>query len=150
MATHSSILAQGIPWIEEPGGLQSMGLQKSQTRLSRHKRNYITTDKYLYFLYPHTLVLNICKNIPAFPCLVVPEISFQLPSFLSFSLFSVHILGFKFKLKIVKFVPILSRRNSGKALFLQAQGLNPDLLHYRWILYSLSHQGRHIKKQRRV
>ena len=29
MATHSSILAQGIPWIEEPGGLQSMGLQKS-------------------------------------------------------------------------------------------------------------------------
>ena len=26
MATHSSILAQKIPWIEEPGGLQSMGL----------------------------------------------------------------------------------------------------------------------------
>ena len=31
MATHSSILAWGIPWTEEPGGLQSMGLQKSQT-----------------------------------------------------------------------------------------------------------------------
>ena len=28
MATHSSILAWRIPWIEEPGGLQSMGLQK--------------------------------------------------------------------------------------------------------------------------
>ena len=27
-ATHSSILAQRIPWIEEPGGLQSMGLQR--------------------------------------------------------------------------------------------------------------------------
>ena len=27
MATHSSILAWGIQWIEEPGGLQSMGLQ---------------------------------------------------------------------------------------------------------------------------
>ena len=27
-ATHSSILAQKIPWKEEPGGLQSMGLQK--------------------------------------------------------------------------------------------------------------------------
>ena len=27
MATHSSILAWGIPWTEEPGGLQSMGLQ---------------------------------------------------------------------------------------------------------------------------
>ena len=26
MATHSSILAWEIPWTEEPGGLQSMGL----------------------------------------------------------------------------------------------------------------------------
>ena len=25
MATHSSVLAWRIPWIEEPGGLQSMG-----------------------------------------------------------------------------------------------------------------------------
>ena len=28
MATHSSILAWRIPWIEEPGELQSMGLQR--------------------------------------------------------------------------------------------------------------------------
>ena len=28
MATHSSILAWGIPWTEEPGGLQSLGLQR--------------------------------------------------------------------------------------------------------------------------
>ena len=28
MATHFSILAQEIPWIEEPGKLQSMGSQK--------------------------------------------------------------------------------------------------------------------------
>ena len=28
MATHSSILAWRIPWTEEPGGLQSMGLQR--------------------------------------------------------------------------------------------------------------------------
>ena len=33
MATHSSILAWRIPWTEQPGGLQSMGLQESQTRL---------------------------------------------------------------------------------------------------------------------
>ena len=26
MATHSSILAWEVPWTEEPGGLQSMGL----------------------------------------------------------------------------------------------------------------------------
>ena len=32
MATHSKILlAQKIPWTEEPGGLQSMELQKSRT-----------------------------------------------------------------------------------------------------------------------
>ena len=28
VATHSSILAWRIPWTEEPGGLQSMGLQR--------------------------------------------------------------------------------------------------------------------------
>ena len=27
-ATHSSILVWEIPWTEEPGGLQSMGLQR--------------------------------------------------------------------------------------------------------------------------
>ena len=33
MAIHSSILGWEIPWTEEPGGLESMGL-KSQTLLS--------------------------------------------------------------------------------------------------------------------
>ena len=28
MVTHSSILAWKTPWTEEPGGLQSMGLQR--------------------------------------------------------------------------------------------------------------------------
>ena len=31
MATHSSILAWEIPQIEEPGGLQSTGLQRDMT-----------------------------------------------------------------------------------------------------------------------
>ena len=34
MATHSSIPAWRIPWMEEPGGLQSTGVTKSRTRLS--------------------------------------------------------------------------------------------------------------------
>ena len=34
MATHSSILAWEILQTEEPGGLQSMGSQKSRTQLS--------------------------------------------------------------------------------------------------------------------
>ena len=33
MATHSSILAWRIPWTEEPGGLQSTGLQRVKVLL---------------------------------------------------------------------------------------------------------------------
>ena len=36
MATHSSILAWGGPWTEEPGGLQSVGSQRV-----RHDSTYI-------------------------------------------------------------------------------------------------------------
>ena len=31
MAIHSSILAWGVPWTEEPGGLQSMGCEELGT-----------------------------------------------------------------------------------------------------------------------
>ena len=45
MATHSSILAWKIPLTEEPGGLQSMGIQR--IRYGRaHKVNYIHSVKY--------------------------------------------------------------------------------------------------------
>ena len=37
MATHSSILAWRIPWTEEPGGLEFMGLQ-SQKQAQTHTR----------------------------------------------------------------------------------------------------------------
>ena len=33
MAAHSSILTWEIPWTEEPGGLQTVGSQKSQSGL---------------------------------------------------------------------------------------------------------------------
>ena len=52
MAIHYSILAGEIPWTEEPGGLQSMGLQKSQTRLSMHAHYIIISNKEIY---------NVCK-----------------------------------------------------------------------------------------
>ena len=38
MATHSSILAWEIPWTEEPGGLQSMGLKKVGHNLMTKQR----------------------------------------------------------------------------------------------------------------
>ena len=50
MATHSSFLAWKIPWMEEPGGLQSVGLQRvghdrvTNTCTSLHYLHY-------YFLY---------------------------------------------------------------------------------------------------
>ena len=57
MTTHSSFLAWEIPWTEEPGGLQSRGLQKSWTWLSMHTHiawtvtllsSYVTTElKYI-------------------------------------------------------------------------------------------------------
>ena len=53
MATHSSILAWKIQWTKEPGGLQSMGQQKSQTRLGDlthvHKLMYIFSSIYFSF-----------------------------------------------------------------------------------------------------
>ena len=35
MATHSSVLAWRIPWTEEPGGLPSIGVAQSWTRLKQ-------------------------------------------------------------------------------------------------------------------
>ena len=39
MATHSSILAWKIPWMEEPGGPESIGSQ-SRTQQSTHTHTY--------------------------------------------------------------------------------------------------------------
>ena len=53
MATHSSILAWRIPWTEEPGGLQSMGLQRV--------RHSWTTNT--VFVYAQFLAVLIIKGI---------------------------------------------------------------------------------------
>ena len=42
MATHSSILAWGIPWTEEPGRMQSMGLQR-RTQEHTHTHTHRVT-----------------------------------------------------------------------------------------------------------
>ena len=41
MATHSSILACKIPWIEEPGGLQSMRSQRVRHDLATAQRQKV-------------------------------------------------------------------------------------------------------------
>ena len=49
MAPHFGILAWEIPWTEEPGRLQSMGSQKSQTQL-------LNNNKYLVLTLQQTLL----------------------------------------------------------------------------------------------
>ena len=44
MTIHSSILAWKIPWMEERGGLQSMGSQKSWTQLSDYYYCVLSTN----------------------------------------------------------------------------------------------------------
>ena len=44
MANHSSILAWEIPWTEEPGELQSMGSQVSDTAQLLHNNNKTLTQ----------------------------------------------------------------------------------------------------------
>ena len=49
MATHSSILAWRIPWTEEPGTLQSMGLQTVGHGLAtEHTYTHAYTSHLLY------------------------------------------------------------------------------------------------------
>ena len=53
MATHSSILAWRILWTEEPGGLQSVELQKSRTGLKRLSTRTLATEQVTMALGPN-------------------------------------------------------------------------------------------------
>ena len=55
MATHSSILVWEIPWTEKPGGLRSMGSQKSQTTTERLKQPPL----FCYVVYVNNLLSNV-------------------------------------------------------------------------------------------
>ena len=66
IATHSSILAWRIPWTEEPGRLQSMGLQRVEHDLTMKT----TTTKYVYIpmyinisMWTHTYTQRIGRMV---------------------------------------------------------------------------------------
>ena len=70
MATHSRILAWKIPWTEELGGLQSMGLQKSQIQQnSRHGKQksivslYTNSEKSVKKIMKTIIYDSIKKNL---------------------------------------------------------------------------------------
>ena len=88
MATHYGILAWRIPWAEEPGGLQSMGLQrvKQLKRLSAHACKWLESSKW-QGLQPWLCILlyRITENFTTlgfrpgrqwyFPCLEVIQLA---------------------------------------------------------------------------
>ena len=49
-ATHASILAWNIPWTEEPGGLQSMRLQRVGHKVMQWEESFIFV---IFFLKTH-------------------------------------------------------------------------------------------------
>ena len=89
-ATHSSILAWEIPWTEEPGGLQSMRSQESDTnqRLNdHHHRDSLSTQPMCFdcipSIYPFFCIFNIEKfytsmHVEIF-CILKTSFSFLLP-----------------------------------------------------------------------
>ena len=64
MATHSSICAWRIPWTEEPGGLQFMGLQRIRHNLvTKQQQYYLQVSKcYLQGSYQNLRVLSGDSN----------------------------------------------------------------------------------------
>ena len=83
MATHSCILDWGIPWTEEPGRLQSKGLQ-------RGGHNWVikqlhATKHYIYFMCT-TLYLNFCPNFSPLTTKSLVSITIQSTSFIHIAL----------------------------------------------------------------
>ena len=71
MVTHSSILSRRIPWTEEPGGLQSMGLQRTG-------HDWATFTHSLFCIYVRCqamqiweILLSLLRNMPLPYCVPV-------------------------------------------------------------------------------
>ena len=56
MATHSSIPAWRIPWTEEPGRLQFIGLQNLGHDWVHSIRHVLTSNRLAYSIYTHSAV----------------------------------------------------------------------------------------------
>ena len=68
MATHSSIHAWRIPWIEEPGGLQPMGSQRVRhdwKTFTFHLHKHLITQLFLLGLWPASCVAQILSPYQA-------------------------------------------------------------------------------------
>jgi len=115
IATHSGFLSQKIPWMEEPGGLQSVGSQKVW-------RSWVTE----HYLPQHSILLKCVL------CLV-PQ---SCPTLWPYGLLGCQAplsMGFSGKNTGVSCHALLQGISP-------TQGSNPGLSHCRQIFYCLSHQ----------
>ena len=83
MATHSSILAWRTPWTEEPGGLQSMGLQRV---------GQDTTEQLTLSLHFHSSPTTRGRNTLRVVCFSFPQGKFMLGD----ESIHTHLFGVKF------------------------------------------------------
>ena len=81
MATHFSILAWEIPWREEPGGLQSMGLQRVEHDCSDLAH---TPSEDRAHHPPQTSVFTNQKTHPVWESRVFVEVTFDRSDWLSY------------------------------------------------------------------
>ena len=58
MATHSSIVAWKFPWMEEPGGLQSMGSQRVRHNLA--SEHIFAPTQYLHHYMVYKVIRVFC------------------------------------------------------------------------------------------
>ena len=85
MATHSSILTWKIPWTEEPGGLQSIGLQKVGHNWATNTLTFILVllfCAFLFFIFPLILcVVSVFRRFGFSFLLSYSNSVWMLPSF---------------------------------------------------------------------
>ena len=91
IATHFSILAWEIPWTEEPGGLQSIRVVKSQTHLSEHAQACVFTADQCSTMRVYQGSVNQCVCVSCSVVSVFPVLWFL---FIFLAYFSVGLLIF--------------------------------------------------------
>ena len=65
MATHSSILAWEIPWTEELGGLQSMGLQRvGHDLMTKQEQQYFLAVNLVFLRINTITIVYLYINLP--------------------------------------------------------------------------------------
>ena len=100
MAAHSSILAWRIPWTEEPGGLQSIGLQRVVTLWTIAHEYTWTEHMNTHSYYTYTFFFRFSSIIGYYKILKIVSCAIQLQS-RSLFLFILYVVVFLFSCPVV-------------------------------------------------